>query len=159
MPRPAAWANAVLLFVFATGVRWIFGVAMPILLALMKRSPRLGGLALLLLWLSPVGLAAALADVVGRFVGLRAAGPGRSWPGSPTSWWAGFVAWATILVVTVATAFILVILYPPPVDGRALAAVALALARGDAGAAAQAIWLALAAYVYELELRARETAS
>jgi hypothetical protein len=160
MPRPAAWASAVALYVVAIVVRAIFATIMPLLVALLQRSPRLAGLGMLVLWLSPIALAAALHDVVGRFVGLRAPVPGESWLGGATSWWVGFVAWATIIVVTLAMAFILLVIKkPPPVDPHGALNVIALLTGRQSGGLGPAIWLVLAAYVYELELRASETTS
>jgi len=158
MPRPAAWASAVALYVVAIVVRALFASVMPLLVALMRHSPRLAGLGMLLLWLSPIAMAAALHDVVGRFVGLRAPAPGESRLGGATSWWVGFVAWATIIVVTLAMAFILLVIKPPPADPHAAwSTVVAALTGRQSGGLGPAIWLVLAAYVYELELRASET--
>ena len=160
MPRPAAWASAVALYVVAIVVRALFASVMPLLLALLRHSPRLAGLGLVLLWLSPIAMAAALHDVVGRFVGLRAPVPGESWLGGATSWWVGFVAWATIIVVSAAMAFILLVIKPPPVDPHwphsSWDVVAALTGRGSGGLG-PAVWLVLAAYVYELELKASET--
>jgi hypothetical protein len=158
MPRPAAWASALALFVFAMGVRTLFALVMPLLFALVRHSPRLGGLGLLLLWLSPMALAAGLHDLVARFIGLKAPVPGGSWLGDPSSWWLGFVAWATIIVVSIAMAFVMLVVDPPPADPDALGSLVAAVTRRQGFGAGSGVWIALAAYVYELELKARETA-
>ena len=147
MPRPTAWANAAALFVFALGVRNVFAVVTPILIALMRHWPRLAWLGILLLWTSPVGAAAGIHAVVSRWLGLnkltRAA-----------NGWAGFVAWATIIVVTIVTGLLWLVIDPPPVvDPDAVWDVVAVLANGGSSARA-IIWIVLAAYVYELEIGA-----
>jgi hypothetical protein len=147
MPRPAAWASAVALYLFAAGVGRLFGFAMPILFALIHHWPRLGWLGMLLLWLSPMAIAAAIHAPIARWLG--------DGHGGPTSWWAGFVAWAAIIVVTMTTALVLVVLDPPPVrDPDSVWNLAVALTRGAPGTTGPVIWIVLAAFVYELELGA-----
>jgi hypothetical protein len=124
----------------------------------MRHAPRLAWLGMLLLWLSPIAAAAALHDAVGRLLG---AGAGRARDarfGGAASWWAGFVAWATIIVVTVTMAFVVFVVEPPPVgDPDAVSRLAAALSAGVTGPARALIWIVLAACVYELEGRARRT--
>jgi hypothetical protein len=160
MPRPASWASAVALYLFASGVRAAFALVMPILVALMRHSPRLAWLGMLLLWISPIAIAAAIHDLVGRLIGVKAPAPRDAWLGSATSWWAGFVAWATIIIVTMTMAFVVLIVDPPPVvDPDSAWNVAAAVTRGVAGTTRALLWLVLAAYVYEIELRARRAAA
>jgi hypothetical protein len=158
MPRPAAWASGAALYVFAAGVRVTFALALPILFALMRHSPRLAWLGMLLLWLSPVAVAAAVHDVVGRLVGVRAPVRRDAWIAGPASWWAGFVAWAAIIVVTVTMTFVVLVLDPPPVaDPDIRSRLAAAVTAGATGTTRSIIWIVLAAYVYEIELKARGT--
>jgi hypothetical protein len=160
MPRPAAWACAGGLYLFAGGVGATFALAMPLLFALMRHAPRLAWLGMLLLWLSPIGIVAALHNLVGRLIGGEAPGPRDPSLGGATSWWAGFVAWATIIIVTMTMAFVVLVIDPPPVvDPDAVWNVAAAVTRGVTGTTRSLIWIVLAAYVYEVELRARRTAA
>jgi hypothetical protein len=153
MPRPIAWASAAALYLFAAGVRVMFSLAMPLLAALMRHSPRLAWLGLLLLWLSPVAIVAALHESVGRFIGASASAPRAA--RLATSCWAGFVAWATIIIVTLTMAFVVLVIDPPPVvDPDSVWNLAAAV---TAGATRSSIWIVLAAYVYEVERRARQT--
>jgi hypothetical protein len=157
MPRPAAWASAVALYVFAWLVVVAFGLALPLVLALMRVSPRLGCLVMLVFWMSPVPMAAVIHDFVSRLVGARPSAPRAASLASATSWWAGFVAWATIIVVSFTMIFVnLVIDPPPPLEPDAiwnLVTQVIAVSRP----VRSAIWIVLAAIVYELELRARAT--
>ena len=159
LPQPTAWANAVALFFFAAGVSVAMGLVLPILIALMRDWPRLACLGMLLLWLSPIPAAAAIHHVVDRIIGVRESKPttGGPWFRAATSWWAGFVAWAAIILVTMTTAFVMLLLDPPQVDPDAMWNLAAAVTRGVPGGARAIIWITLAAYVYELERRARAT--
>ena len=69
--------------------------------------------------------------------------------------WAGFVAWATILLVTMTTGFVMLVIDPPPVDPDTLAALALRNLGAWHGVVHAAVWLALAASVHSLESAAR----
>jgi hypothetical protein len=145
------------LYLFAAGVRVMFALAMPLLVALMRHSPRLAWLGMLLLWLSPIAIVAALHESVGRFIGVRASGPRD--PRLAASGWSGFVAWATIIIVTLTMAFVVLVIDPPPVvDPDSVWNLAAAMAGGVTGATRSSIWIVLAAYVYEIERRARHTA-
>jgi hypothetical protein len=132
---------------------------LPIVIQLMRHSPRLGWIAMLMVWLSPIGAAAAIHDAVERAMGRRA---GRvrpeGWPlRGAASWWAGLFAWVTIIFVTVTTAFLMLVFDPPPiVDPDHLWDLAGAVIRGVSGAERSLTWIILAAYVYELERVARE---
>ena len=72
IPRPAAWASAVLLFVYALAVSAGMAVVMPIVLALLRHSPRLGWLGMLALWLAPIAGVAAVHSAVDRAASRRA---------------------------------------------------------------------------------------
>lgn len=156
LPRPAAWASGVALYVFASLVRITFVFAMPFLVALMRHWPRLAWVSLLLLWLSPIAGAAAIHNFSDRL--LRAnkrAAPEPRLTGA-ASWWAGFVAWATIIVVSFTVALVAVALDPPPiVDPESLSSAFVAVTSG-ATTARSILWVLLAACVYELEARTRK---
>src|SRR5215831_6620417 len=138
LPRPTAWASAGALLVFATGVKIAFSLVMPILIVLLRRSPRLAWLGMLVAWLSPIAAAAALHNLVGRTLG-------PTEPARASSWWAGFLAWAVIIVVTIATGLVgLVVAPPPPTPPDAFATLA-AVARAGSGGGLTILWLVLAA--------------
>jgi hypothetical protein len=159
MPRPVALASGLALFVFAAGVQTAFALAMPLLIALMRVWPRLAWVGVLLLWLSPIAAAAAIHAAVGRLIGATTRASRDDWLGGAASWWAGFVAWASIILVSITMVLVTVVLHPPPIrDPHAVVWGLLAVATGSgAGSAHALIWILLASYVYELERRARKT--
>src|SRR5215831_15300178 len=92
IPGPTAWASAVVLFVFARGVGVAMAFVMPILIALMRHSPRLAWLGMLIVWLSPIAAAAVIHNFLAGVLGLgkpESSARGR-WLGGAASWWAGF---------------------------------------------------------------------
>ena len=136
-----------------------FTLAMPLLSALIRYSPRLALFGMLLLWLSPVAIAAAIHNVVGRMIGATASASRDPWLGGAASWWTGFVAWAVIIVVTITMLLVAVVIEPPPIlDPEYVWNVVAAATNSGADAAPSVTWILLAAYVYELELRARTPA-
>ena len=152
VPHPTAWATAVALFFFAGGVTIAMAMLLPLLFELMRHSPRLAWLGILLVWFAPIPLAAGIHHTVHAVLDLgdlpkSARG---AWPGAE-SVWAGFVAWATILFVTTATSLVMLVLDPPPVDPDAMRVLAAEMTRGFSGVVRAVVWIVLAAYVYELE--------
>src|SRR5215471_3422324 len=106
IPQPAAWASAVALLVFATGVSVAMASILPILIMLMRHWPRLAWCGVLFMWVSPIAAAAAIHNVVARFIGVDQSklSPRASWFGGVTSWWAGLFAWLAIIFVSMTTA-------------------------------------------------------
>ncbi|MGD0530397.1 MAG: hypothetical protein ABSE49_35005 [Polyangiaceae bacterium] len=159
LPHPAAWATAVALFFFAAGVSIAMALVLPALFELMPRSPRLAWLGILLLWLAPIAAAAGLHHAAHSVLDLGDTVPSRgTWPGVG-SLWAGFVAWATILFVTLVTSLVMLVVDPPPVEPDAMRALGAAMTQGFSSVARAIIWIVLAAYVYQLERVARKGAS
>jgi hypothetical protein len=158
VPHPLAWASAVALFFFAWAVTLAMAFAFPLLFELMRHSPRLAWLGILLVWVAPIAAAAGIHHAVGSVLDLGDghAVSGGSWPGMP-SLWAGFVAWATTLFVTTATTLVMLVLDPPPVEPDAIHALAVEMTRGFSGLVRSVVWVVLAAYVYELERAASRT--
>jgi hypothetical protein len=101
-------------------------------------------LALLAMWLMPMGAAAAIH---------RVASVGSDARSFAKSLWAGFVAWATILFVTMTTGFVMLVIHPP--HPHAAWSVAAVVAHVSSWVSV-AVWIALAAYVHELESAARD---
>jgi hypothetical protein len=160
MPRPVALASGLALFVFAAGVQTAFALAMPLLIALMRIWPRIAWVGVLLLWLSPIAAAAAIHAVIGRLIVATAPASCDDWLGGAASWWAGFVAWASIIVVSTTMVLVTVVLHPPPIRDPHDVWILVAAATGSgAGSAHALIWILLAAYVYELELRAQKSSA
>ncbi len=111
------------------------------------------------MWLAPIPVAAGIHHTVHALLDIgdlpkEARG---AWPGVE-SVWAGFVAWSTILFVTIATSLVMLVIDPPPVDPDVMRALAAEITRGFSGVARAVVWIVLAAYVYELERAARKHA-
>lgn len=159
LPQPAAWATAVALFFFAAGVSLAMAFVLPALFELMRHSPRLAWLGILLVWLAPIAAAAGLHHTAHSVLDLGDTVPSRgTWPGVE-SLWAGFVAWSTILFVTLLTTLVMLVIDPPPVDPDAMHALGVAMTQDFSSVARAIIWIVLAAYVYQLERVARKAAS
>ncbi len=157
LPRPAAWGSAVALFLFGLGVSIAFGFVMPLLFELMRHSPRLAWLGMLVTWVAPIAGAAGIhrfASGILDFADAKGVAGGKT-RGSE-HWWAGFVAWAAIIFVTMTTSFVMLVLDPPPVDPDAIWNLAATMTRGVEGVVRSCVWVVLAAYVYELERSARD---
>jgi hypothetical protein len=156
IPHPASWASAVALFFFAGGVSIGMAAVMPLLFELLRRSPRLAWLGMLLVWIAPIAAAAAVHRVTHAIIDLGDARRGAETRSCGfASLWAGFVAWVAIIFVTLTTSFILLVIDPPPVDPGAVWNLAAEVTRGVSGLVRAVVWVVLAAYVYELERVAR----
>ena len=157
IPHFASWVSAVALFFFAMGTSALFAFVMPFLAELMRKSPRLALIGMLVTWLSPI----AVAGTIHRFTSgiLDVAEPKARRTSVAASAWAGVVAWSAVILVSLTASFVMLILDPPPVDpDRAFAAafsVADVVTRGVPGVVHIGVWIVLAAYVYELERLAR----
>jgi hypothetical protein len=141
--------------VFALGVSIAMAFVMPLLLALMRHSPRLAWTGILLLWVSPIPVAAIVHRTTHGVLDFadtkRAASGGKVT--IATSLWAGFLAWVTIIFATMITSLVMLVIDPPPVDPDALAILDFVaqVARGGEGIVRALVWIVVAAYVYELE--------
>jgi hypothetical protein len=151
-PQPAAWAGAVALFVYAGVVSIAMAAVMPLIAELMRASPRLGWLAILATWVSPIGGAALLHHTAH---GLLDLGDTQKVARRASSAWAGFVAWATILLVSLTTSFVMLVIDPPPADPDALWNLATHITQGPHVILRAVVWIVLAAHVYTLERAAR----
>jgi hypothetical protein len=153
LPSMGAWASAVTLFFYAMGVSVTMVLVMPLIAELMRHSPRLGWLAMLAVWLAPIGVAGAAHYAGHKLLDL---GDVRAEAVRARSTWAGFVAWAAILVVTLTTSLVMLVIDPPPVDPGELWGLARQVSAGGVlGVVRAAVWVVLAAYVYTLERVAR----
>ena len=152
LPKPGAWASAVALFAYAAIVSIGIAMAMPLIAELMRYSPRLGWLAILAVWVAPIGGAAVLHHTGHRVLDL---GDVSSVARGASSTWAGFVAWATIILVSMTTSFVMLIIDPPPVEPDSISAFALESLQAWHGVLRAIVWIVLAAYVYTLERAAR----
>jgi hypothetical protein len=158
VPHPIAWASAGALLAFATAVSAALGLMLPPLFDLMERSPRLAWLGILLTWLAPIAAAATGHRALHYALDVADTKPRAHGPAG--SLWAGFVAWATILLVSFTTSLFMLVLDPPPVDRSVLARLFSEVSPLAAHRMVPTIaWVVLAAYVYELERRARGSSS
>jgi hypothetical protein len=156
---PTAFASAGALLVYASLVSMFFAFVMPFVGELIEKAPRLGWLAMLAVWLSPsMGAAAVHRTAHGILDSMDTTRQARN----AASLWAGFIAWVTILFVSMTTSFVMLVLDPPPVDPdltviRALADVDF-IHRGMSSwkpVAHLVVWIMLATGVYTLERAAR----
>jgi hypothetical protein len=140
------------------GVSTAMAFTLPPLFELMHTSPRLAWIGILSVWCAPVVAAAAGHNVLHAVIDLgdsKKVAHG-AFPGS-ASLWAGFVAWAAIIFVTLTTGLVMLVLDPPPVDRPdAMWSLAVGVLRVP-GAVRTVVWVVLAAYIYELERKARGT--
>jgi len=142
-----AWANAIGLFFYAGAVSLGIAAVMPFIAELLRHSPRLGWLAVLAVWTAPVFGAAGLHHTAHRVMDL---GDSRRGANGAMSLWAGFVAWATIILVSMTASFVMLVIDPPPAEPDLLVLAVCGLAAWH-GAVHSAVWIGLAAAVYSLE--------
>ena len=156
---PTAFASAGALLVYASLVSMFFAFVMPYVGELIEKAPRLGWLAMLAVWMSPVlGAATVHRTAHGILDTMDTQRVSRN----ATSLWAGFVAWVTIIFVSMTTSFVMLVIDPPPVDPdftviRALADVDM-WHRGLSNwkpVVHLVVWIFLATGVYSLERAAR----
>ncbi len=159
MPLPGALASAGALFVYATLVSVFFATVMPYVGELIERAPRLGWLAMLLVWLAPTLGAATVHRAAHAVLDLADT---RSVGRNAASLWAGFVAWAAIILVSLTTSFVMLVIDPPPTEPDF--AIAAALSNLDVihhglsnwrAVVHLVVWISLATGVYTLERAAR----
>ena len=154
LPRPASWASAVALFLFAGAIRVGMALVIPLLFSLMRVSPRLAWLAILGVWLSPVALAAAAHRATSGLLDLvDMTREGRPAETTATSVRAGLFAWLAVLFVTTVTGLAMLVVDPPPVEPDAVLGLFVHAMGGGAGLLSAGIWIAVAAGVYELDRR------
>ncbi len=128
---------------------------MPFIGELMRHSPRLGWLAVLGVWTSPIVAAGALHHAAHGVLDLGDSQKVARWP---SSLWAGFVAWVAIIFVSSAAGFVMLVIDPPPIDESSFYAMASLTSLSSGGALAiihVMVWVTIAAEVYALEQAAR----
>jgi hypothetical protein len=151
-PRPASWATGLALFAYAYVVRVGMLLALPWIVELMRLSQRLGWLAFLLLWVAPIALAAAIHRVGHHALDAlddRGAAPRVRTPAGHL--WAGYVAWASVLLVSTLTSLVMLVIDPPPAEDDAVSMLLADMAHGTLGVVRAGVWIVLAACVYEVE--------
>ena len=152
LPPVGAWLSAVALFFYACGVSLAMAAVMPFIAELLHRSPRLGWMAMVLLWVAPIG-GAAVAHHAGHV--LLDWGDGKQVARRAASAWAGFVAWGAIIFVSLLASFVMLVIDPPPADPDAFFHLAARITAGPHVVVHAGVWIVLAAYVYTLERAAR----
>jgi hypothetical protein len=146
----APLVSAILLYVFLAGFRVFAAAMIPLLVELWERWPRLGALGWLGLLASPIALVALAHHAAHRAMDRfdrDGAGPGRF-----ASLRAGFFGWFSIWFASMASAFLLLAVFPPPPDEETLAA----LVRVAADVRLQAgvhtlLWIGVAALLYHVD--------
>jgi hypothetical protein len=164
MPAPvtrspfAPVISAFLLYLFAAGYGVAAAAVVPWLLELMERSPRLGALGWVALLSSPIALVAqghhwthAAMDRFDAEKKARGALPGAA------SVRAGFFAWAAMVFASVASAFLLLAIFPPPPGEGALDAIVRVAANPRVmGTVHAVLWVGVAALLYYVDRAAEE---
>jgi hypothetical protein len=158
IPRASSYLSAVFAYLLLVGWSLAAAVALPELLAMFRRSPRLAAFGCLVLWLGPMGVVAFLHHYVQvvldgfdrkRFA--RGLFPGTM------SLWAGVFAWVVIVVATSVTAFVMMILFPKPPEDAVLGALAWTHDGERAQATVHMVtWMLVATQMFGLEARMKD---
>jgi hypothetical protein len=155
---PVAWVVAILLYALLCGLGVVLGVLWPWFDELWRASPRLGAVAALAFWLSPVVIVATLHHLVSGVLDARERAKRRARGVLPgiEAWWAGCFAWCTIAFASTTASIVMLILSPPdpPPDALAMGAVDV-LSRSAAPSAYSIVWILLAGIVTSVERAAR----
>lgn len=156
--RASSYLSAVFAYLLLFGWTLIAAAALPELLGMFRRAPRLAALGCLSLWLGPIGVVTLLHHtmhvVLDGFDRKRIA---RGFLPGTMSLWAGVYAWVVVILATSVSAFVLMILFPKvPED-----AVFGALAWLHDGERAKAwvhtlVWMLVATQLYGLETRVKD---
>lgn len=153
--------NGALLYAFLTAFGAASGVILPILGELWEKSPRLGALAFLAYLASPIGLI-ALAHHSGhgfldRFDARKRARTKGLLPDAE-SLSAGFFGWFAIVFSSVASAFVLLAIFPPPPEEGSVAAfMHVATDVGLRATLHTAVWILVASGLYAVERKGRRS--
>lgn len=161
IPSKYAWLSAFCLYGALLAWSALLAFAIPLLLELMRVSPRLAMLGVLGVLVVPAPVIAFvhhgasgaldLADPSGeRTRGLL---PGAS------SWWAGVLSWCLLFATSTAASVVLLVIFPPEPEPDVLGVLSLALsyASGSVRTGVHAVvWIVIAAQIYELERRAKK---
>ena len=148
--------SAGLLYLVMIGFNVLAAVVIPWLFELQESAPRLAALGWLGLFCSPIAFVAIVHRAAhGVMDHLDAGDSGRAGPGL-ASLWAGLLAWFAMFFASLASAFLFLAIFPPPVDERAFAALVRVVqdVRLEVGVHV-ALWVGVAALLYHVEKRAR----
>jgi hypothetical protein len=162
VPSKFAWLSGFCLYGALLAWSALLAFTIPLLLELMRVSPRLAMLGILGVLVAPAPViafvhhaASGVLDLADRGDGERARGalPGAS------SWWAGVLSWCALFAVSTATSVVLLVIFPPEPEPDVLGVLSLALsyASGSLRSGVHAVvWITIAAQIYELERRAKK---
>lgn len=163
VPSPISAVCGGLLFVLLCAFGALLSHALPPLLDLLERSPRLAMLGLLGLALSPVLAVSIVHHVVQRAMDKVEGGARGVLPGTE-SWWAGAHAWLVMYGTSVIASLAMLVVEPPELDpdmsvlaSTASTAVHRLASPGATNALYIAVWVFIASSLFELERRARPT--
>jgi hypothetical protein len=140
--------SAVLLYLFLVAYRVLAAALVPSLLELWETSPRLAALAWLALLASPVGFVALAHRAAHRGLARYDGGKAARF----ASLRQGFFAWFAIYFASMASAFLLLFVFPPPPGEESLVALLRMAAdvRLQVGVHA-ALWIATATLLYAVD--------
>jgi hypothetical protein len=155
--------NGALLYAFLTAFGAASSFILPVLGELWEKSPRLGAIAFLGYLASPIGLI-AIAHHLGhgfldRFDARKRARAKGLFPDAE-SLSAGFFGWFAIVFSSMASAFVLLAMFPPPPEeGAAAAFVQVATDVGLRATLHTAVWILIAATLYAAERKGRRSST
>jgi hypothetical protein len=146
--------SALLLYLFLVGFRVFAAAVIPLLLELMERAPRLAALGWLALLAFPVAFIGVAHSVAHRAMDRLDPAEGRH--SRLESLRAGFFAWFALSFASMASAFLLLAIFPPPPEEETLGAFLRVAAdvRLEAGVHAL-LWVAVAALLFHVDRAAR----
>jgi hypothetical protein len=151
--------SAGLLYLLLHAFNVVAMVVIPHLLELGETAPRLAALGWLGLFCSPVAFVAIVHRVArGALDRLDASGTDEGRGARATSLWAGLFAWFAMLFASMVSAFLLLAIFPPPVDEGMVASVVRVMqdVRIELGVHA-ALWVGVAALLFHVERLARRS--
>jgi hypothetical protein len=158
-PSFVPWISAVMLYTFLIGFGMAAAIILPMLGDLWDKSPRLAALGWLAFFSSPIGCVAVghhtAHGMMDRF-DARKAHRGLL-PGMP-SVAAGFFGWFAIVFTSMAAAFVMLAIFPPPPDENTMTALFHAAVDVKMNASFHTIvWIVICAQLYSVERAAQRT--
>jgi hypothetical protein len=158
-PSFVPWISAVTLYMFVIGWSTAAAILLPWLGDLWDESPRLAALGWLALFSSPIGCVAighhTAHGMMDRFDARKAAHRGF-FPGMP-SVAAGFFGWFAIVFTSMATAFVMLAIFPPPPDEGSMSALLRMAVDVKMNASVHTVvWIVICAQLYTIERAAQK---
>jgi hypothetical protein len=152
-PSFVPWISAVTLYMFLIGWSTAAAIVLPWLGDLWDESPRLAALGWLALFSSPIAGVAighhAAHGMMDRFDARKQ--HRRFFPGMP-SVAAGFFGWFAIVFTSMATAFVMLAIFPPPPDESSMSALVRTAVDVKMNASIHTVvWIVICAQLYAIE--------